>query len=193
MHKKLVRDHIIARIGVNEKRKLKLDKDYSKAEPEALPYLLADKLLEEAEEYSKSLEDYGFEQSDFARKSRLDELADLYEVIRHLATMDGYSMDNVEDAADDKRRERGSFHNRMLLHIPSRADRRPKNGLIYSSPCSVSFNADLQVTTDGRERGLWFWIRDENLKGKDSETGVLLEWPQIKAMLNEMKKQKEPK
>ena len=48
----------------------------------------------------------------------IEELADLYEVVRAVAVARGYSMQDLEDARAEKERQRGAFGKRVfLLHI----------------------------------------------------------------------------
>jgi predicted house-cleaning noncanonical NTP pyrophosphatase (MazG superfamily) len=48
----------------------------------------------------------------------IEELADLYEVVRAVAAARGYSMQDLEDARAEKERQRGAFGKRtFLLHI----------------------------------------------------------------------------
>lgn len=180
MPHKLVRDLIPKIIGEREKRKLKIDKDYTKAAPEEIIYHLADKLLEEAKEFRKVVDDYGGHHSEHSDGRRLEELADVYEVVRALALYDGRSMKDVEAAADKKREERGAFEQRFVLVLPMKDhDRSKRDGSVFHERCSVGFDADIQVTTDGRERGLWVWIRYINARDENFESAVLLEWPEI--------------
>lgn len=73
------------------------------AEEEYLAGLL-DKLLEEASELK-----------DASPEQRLEEAADVYEVLRGLGSVLGFSMDDVEKAAAAKREERGGFEQRIWL------------------------------------------------------------------------------
>ena len=48
----------------------------------------------------------------------IEELADLYEVVRAVAVARGYSMQDLEDVRAEKERQRGAFGKRVfLLHI----------------------------------------------------------------------------
>lgn len=49
------------------------------------------------------------EEAEAARGEELPELADIFEVLRATAAHHGYTMADVETAADDKRDERGGF------------------------------------------------------------------------------------
>ena len=65
---------------------------------------LLDKLLEEAQELR-----------DASPEQRLEEAADVYEVLRGLGSALGFSMDDVVKAARVKREERGGFEQRVWL------------------------------------------------------------------------------
>ena len=65
---------------------------------------LLDKLLEEAQELK-----------DARPEQRLEEAADVYEVLRGLCSALGFSMDDVAKAATVKREERGGFEQRVWL------------------------------------------------------------------------------
>lgn len=96
---KLVRDRIPAIIAADGRRpviEVLSPGDYRSA--------LLDKLLEESRELA-----------DADDTSYLDELADVYEVLRALALQGGVTMDVVAQAADAKAAERGGFDDRLLL------------------------------------------------------------------------------
>ncbi|NUP20425.1 MAG: nucleoside triphosphate pyrophosphohydrolase [Streptomyces sp.] len=44
-----------------------------------------------------------------------EEIADVYEVLRALATVQGHDWSVIEKVAADKREERGGFHHRLYL------------------------------------------------------------------------------
>jgi len=189
MPQKLVRDLIPSLIGKNEKRKLKIDVDYTKAAPEEIIHHLSSKLLEETKEYQKVVADFGRDSR--AAGQRLEELADVYEVLRALAGHDGRSMKDIEAAADVKRAERGAFEQRFVLLLPPKDhDRSKKDSAIFHERCSVGFDADIQITTDGRERGLWVWIRHSDIHDQNHESAVLLGWPAIQKLCKEIGKKK---
>jgi predicted house-cleaning noncanonical NTP pyrophosphatase (MazG superfamily) len=71
-----------------------------------LASLLSTKLLEEA--------------SEFASAPSLEELADVFEVIRALLDAHGWSLSDLEAAADAKRRERGGFARGLVLSLDLR-------------------------------------------------------------------------
>ena len=65
---------------------------------------LTSKLLEEAEELRTA-----------APHEQLEEAADVYEVLRAIATTMGVSMEQVASRAEQKRTERGGFDQRIWL------------------------------------------------------------------------------
>lgn len=65
---------------------------------------LLDKLLEEAQELYEA-----------PPENRLDEAADVYEVLRAVAGIGGFSIDDVVERATTKRGERGGFTQRLWL------------------------------------------------------------------------------
>lgn len=67
-------------------------------------HALLDKLVEEAEELRAADHD-----------SRLEEAADVYEVLQALTVVMGVSLDQVAARADAKRAERGGFGKRLWL------------------------------------------------------------------------------
>ncbi|QIK76169.1 nucleoside triphosphate pyrophosphohydrolase [Nocardioides piscis] len=73
----------------------------------------------EADEYLPSLFAKLFEESEELRAAprahQLDELADVYEVLRALAAATNHSMSDIELAAQRKRAERGGFEDRIWL------------------------------------------------------------------------------
>lgn len=71
------------------------------ATPEELPSLLAAKLVEEANEFKES--------------GRLEELADLYEVLSAVAKLNNWSMDQIIETATAKAHKRGKFEKRIVL------------------------------------------------------------------------------
>lgn len=73
------------------------------SESELVPALTA-KLVEEAEELHRAEPD-----------DRLEELADIYEVLAALTETLGYSDEEVEEAARHKRAKRGGFRRRLWL------------------------------------------------------------------------------
>lgn len=95
-HNKLVRDEIAGAIET-ENRTAKV----SRVSGMVFRKALESKLLEELEEWQADHE--------------LEELADLYEVIRAMAAQAGYSFDEVKRIAQAKRKERGSFSDGVWL------------------------------------------------------------------------------
>ena len=96
---KLVRDlipQIIEADGRTPETRILDDAAYESA--------LSDKIVEEAEELRDS-----------TPQARLDEMADVYEVLSALAESQGISMDDVRARAIAKRAERGGFSARVWL------------------------------------------------------------------------------
>jgi predicted house-cleaning noncanonical NTP pyrophosphatase (MazG superfamily) len=97
---KLIRDRIPEIIGANGDaagvRRLR-DAEY-------VPALLS-KLVEETDELAHAE----------SRQERLQEAADVYEVLVTIAQIDGYTMDEVQAAADQKRAVRGGFEDKLWL------------------------------------------------------------------------------
>ena len=97
---KLVRDKIPTRIA--ERREAEITRKL----PESIQKnFLISKLLEEALEV-RNAED---------RQEKTLELADLLEIIRALARLDGISMNEVTDSADQKRAKAGGFDEGVIL------------------------------------------------------------------------------
>lgn len=73
----------------------------------------------EIDEYKKFLEEKLFEEYkeviDSSGKDRLEELADLIEVIRALAVLENSSYEEVFEMVSLKREKRGGFEKRILL------------------------------------------------------------------------------
>jgi predicted house-cleaning noncanonical NTP pyrophosphatase (MazG superfamily) len=97
---KLVRDLIPVKI----ERRGELATVYSADREELLP-LIREKVVEEALEY--------YWERDAGRS--LEELADLLEIVRAAARVQGVEFDLIEDLARDKRRERGGFEGGVVL------------------------------------------------------------------------------
>jgi len=70
-------------------------------------------------EYKKCLEDKLYEEYkeviDSSGKDRLEELADVLEIIRAIAILEGSSLEEVVNIANDKSNKRGSFEKRLFL------------------------------------------------------------------------------
>ena len=99
MYNKLVRDNIPDIIIKNGDKPItrKLDDlEFKKA--------LEAKLEEEKNEVINS-----------SGKDRIEELADLYEVIIYLAELEGSSIKDVEEKAKEKRKVRGGFKDKIFL------------------------------------------------------------------------------
>ena len=73
-------------------------------EPDKYVTSLSAKLLEESEELRGA-----------NAETRLDELADVFEVLKTLAAATNHSMTDIEQAAERKRVERGRFERRIWL------------------------------------------------------------------------------
>lgn len=71
------------------------------------------------EEYKKELEKKLYEEYNEVTLSsgddRIEELADMVEVIRALATLENKTLDDVIDVADKKREKRGAFEQKIFL------------------------------------------------------------------------------
>ncbi len=100
IYNKLVRDNIPNIIQGNGESPVVrvLDEDEYKSE-------LEKKL---GEEYQEVLETTTVE-------DRIEELADMLEIIMALADIHGKSLDDVRDVCDNKRRKRGGFQKRIYL------------------------------------------------------------------------------
>ncbi|WP_163536365.1 nucleoside triphosphate pyrophosphohydrolase [Gracilibacillus sp. YIM 98692] len=99
-YNKLVRDlvpQIIEKSGKNYETKILDDEDYITA--------LGAKLGEEVEEYFAAEND----------QDRLEELADVLEVIHTLAYKDGTTMEEVEKIRQQKAEKRGGFKDKIFL------------------------------------------------------------------------------
>ena len=99
-YNKLVRDKIPAIIeknGAVAVTRILSDEEYKD--------YLEKKLSEEISELSESRTD----------AERLEELADVYEVLSALATAHGYTMQTVEAKAREKAEARGGFEDKILL------------------------------------------------------------------------------
>lgn len=99
MYNKLVRDNIPEIIRNNGEEPIVevLDNERYKLE-------LENKLLEECNEVLASSSD-----------DRLEELADLMEVIASLANLENKSLDDINLIREDKKSKRGGFQKRILL------------------------------------------------------------------------------
>jgi predicted house-cleaning noncanonical NTP pyrophosphatase (MazG superfamily) len=108
-HRKLVRDAIPANIAAGGERV-----SFGRlAKHDAITALIG-KLFEEGLEVSGAAD----------RSARLEELADVLEVIRGLAALDEIPWEEVRDAADAKRDKRGGFERQTVLLETE----RPKSG-----------------------------------------------------------------
>jgi predicted house-cleaning noncanonical NTP pyrophosphatase (MazG superfamily) len=189
---KLIRDHIATDIARNEP-----EARLEQMQDDTYRAFLTMKLVEEAAEFEKVVMDYGFVTepegltgtTSYTKTKRLGELADVLEVVRSLAEADGRTLEDVVVAADHKRNTKGAFKGHWLLTEKWTPDRSPRSGLVAQATCDVSFDGDIQVTTDGRKRGLWVWIRNAAPHtGKDEETAVLLVWSDVSRVIKLMAK-----
>lgn len=101
VYEKLVRDRIPAIIEAagKECRVSTLDEATYSIE-------LKKKLLEEVKEYENAVKD----------EEALEELADILEVMRALATLHGSDMEQLEEIRNKKAEQRGGFQERIFLH-----------------------------------------------------------------------------
>ena len=100
MYKKLVRDkipEIISNNGVEEFIRILSDDEYKDE--------LEKKLLEEYNEVLSSK----------TREERLEELADMLEIIKALCIIEESSLDDVIDIANEKQLKRGGFKDKIYL------------------------------------------------------------------------------
>ena len=99
MYNKLVRDNIPDIIKNNGSKPIIriLDKDEFKKALEI-------KLEEEKEEVLNA-----------SGLDRIEELADLYEVMSYLAELEGYSISDVKEKAKEKRKIKGGFRKKIFL------------------------------------------------------------------------------
>lgn len=99
IYNKLVRDNIPDIIIGNEEKpitRILNDIEYKKE--------LEKKLYEE---YNEVIESSG--------KDRLEELADMLEVIKALAQLENKNLDDIISIADEKNKKRGAFNNKIFL------------------------------------------------------------------------------
>ena len=102
-----------------------MERIYNKLVRDRIPEIITDKgdkpvirILEE-DDYKKSLEEKLYEEYkevvESDGKERLEELADLMEVIKSLAESEGFTLEDVMKIADKKREKRGGFKQKILL------------------------------------------------------------------------------
>ena len=99
IYNKLVRDNIPDIITSNKETpvtRILNEDEYKKA--------LEEKLVEEQEEVLSS-----------SGSERCEELADMVEVIRSMAKLEGMSLEEIVAIADDKKDKRGGFEGRIYL------------------------------------------------------------------------------
>jgi predicted house-cleaning noncanonical NTP pyrophosphatase (MazG superfamily) len=98
-HRKLVRDlipEIIRTSGGQPVTRILGDAEYRDA--------LAEKLREEVAELEQA-----------ERRHKLEEIADIFEVLSAIAASEGHTLDEVQSAAEAKRVEKGGFAGRIWL------------------------------------------------------------------------------
>ncbi len=139
IYRKLVRDRIpelINRKGGEAQTRRLSDEEFATA--------LARKLVEEAEEFTAT--------------PTAEELADVLEVVRALATAAGSSLDEVEAVRRAKAAARGAFDERLLLESVAYADRSDEEPTeIGAEPHSARLYEDLlQRAQAYRERLMRF-------------------------------------
>ena len=66
-------------------------------------------------ELEKKLQEESQEVLDSKGKDRIEELADMFEVMVSLAEVEGQTIDDVINCADEKRKKRGGFKKRIYL------------------------------------------------------------------------------
>lgn len=71
------------------------------------------------EEYKKALEDKLYEEYQevlsSSKEDRLEELADMLEVIIHLAALEESNLERIIEIEEEKKRKRGGFEKRLYL------------------------------------------------------------------------------
>ena len=80
---------------------------------EAVYHILSDREFEEA--LNKKLFEEVQEVVDATGRERIEELADIYELIRTIAELHDSSMENVARLANKKKKERGAFEEKIFL------------------------------------------------------------------------------
>lgn len=102
-----------------------MEKIYNKLVRDNIPKIITNnngtpitKVLNDAE-YKQALEEKLFEEYkeviESSSSNRLEELADLLEVIKSLAVLEGSSLDEIIKIANHKAEKRGSFNKRIYL------------------------------------------------------------------------------
>lgn len=76
-------------------------------------HVLTDEEYEEA--LNKKLYEEVLEVSEATGKDKIEELADVYELIRTIADLHDSSIENVARVANKKKKERGSFEKKLFL------------------------------------------------------------------------------
>jgi predicted house-cleaning noncanonical NTP pyrophosphatase (MazG superfamily) len=129
---KLVRDEIPSQIASKGERVVQARLNAVDA-----PVALLGKLIEEALEFANAKNG----------RERQEELADLYEVLRGIATVSGLNLEQVATAAEAKRAKRGGFEGLLVLRETSlpKGSSGPQNGASYVRSSELSL-ADIGVT-----------------------------------------------
>ncbi|MDD3241982.1 MAG: nucleoside triphosphate pyrophosphohydrolase [Bacilli bacterium] len=100
IYNKLVRDKIIEKIINNNEKPI-----YSTLNDDDFKNELEKKLLEEYKEVLNAN----------SKEERLEELADMLEIINYLAMIDGYSLEDIIDTSIIKKEKRGGFDKKLFL------------------------------------------------------------------------------
>lgn len=103
--------------------------------------------------YNKMEEEFNeFEQAVIHEDSAgiLEELGDMYEVFANIAKAHGYSMQDIIDAADVKREERGGFESHFFLKQYIKNDNSSSDSRIKE--INVVFESEKELKEYGSER-----------------------------------------
>ena len=112
-----------------------MEKKYNKLVRDKIPEIIKSnnenpkiKILEESE-YKKELERKLYEEyqevlTTTTSEERIEELADMIEIISYLAKVENKTLEDVIKTANEKRRKRGGFDNRIYLEKVLNIDSR---------------------------------------------------------------------
>ncbi len=102
-----------------------MEKVFNKLVRDNIPQIIMDnnekpytRILSEEEykiELEKKLYEEYQEMLNASKEDRIEELADMLEIIKCLAEIEGYSLDDVTRECDKKRLKRGSFKQKIFL------------------------------------------------------------------------------
>ncbi|HEY0027232.1 MAG TPA: nucleoside triphosphate pyrophosphohydrolase [Allosphingosinicella sp.] len=137
-HRKLVRDDIPSSIAAKGETV-----SFGRLSREDAVTALVTKLFEEGLEVNSAKGD----------QERLEELADVLEVLRGLVSVGGASWEDVVEAADAKRRKRGGFEQHLVLletAKPKRAEHSGEQGTGESGPLVSLRKMDGPSVKDGK-------------------------------------------